>query len=197
MPDQPNTTAAKSYVESRWGIVVGSWRASGSVPNSDHPKGLALDCMTSDLATGNEIETWALSHPEWCKYTIWQRRYKTPQGTNDPYSGPSPHTDHVHISLIAGSTFDGGPGTGPASGGMVNAGLLDTLTAPFAALGAVLSFVTNPGNWLRLGLFILGGGMVVFSLSTYYVHRFGIGGVEQIMDTDLPGGLDKSEVDGD
>lgn len=180
--DQPNTIAAKQYVQGRWNITVGSYRAVGSVPNSDHPKGLALDCMTTNLQVGNEIEAWALSNPTWCKYTIWQRRYKTPAGVNEPYTGPSPHTDHVHISLIEGALFNPGSGGAvPVGYNVTQAGITDVLTAPFEILGKFLSFITNPGNWMRLGLFILGMVLVIGA-----AVKVGIGGnlsqVKEVMD---------------
>jgi hypothetical protein len=84
--------------------TIGGYRATGSVPDSDHPKGLAIDVMTH---SGDAIANWAVNNASrlGIKYVIWNRRiWQNGSWTN--YTGPSPHTDHVHISFYAtaGST---------------------------------------------------------------------------------------------
>jgi hypothetical protein len=83
-------------------LRMGGWRPSGSVPNSDHPKGLAIDVMTGDNAMAGRIIGVARRTPG-LRNWIWSRHYasvntgwrRTPCGG---HCGPSPHTDHVHLS---------------------------------------------------------------------------------------------------
>lgn len=98
--------AAAEEISARFQISnIGGWRATGSVPGSDHPKGLALDVMT--VSKGNLVANWVIANSARLSvtYIIWNRRIWK-NGKWSPYSGPSPHTDHVHIS------FAPGPGDG-------------------------------------------------------------------------------------
>jgi hypothetical protein len=80
-------------------MTIGGWRARGSVPGSDHPKGKALDLMTASGTVAHQIISRFLGQTG-AKYWIWNRQFASaatgwrPRG----YSGPSPHTDHVHLS---------------------------------------------------------------------------------------------------
>jgi hypothetical protein len=84
------------------GMTIGGWRATGSVPGSDHPKGLALDLMTTHDPTARKIILMFRSQPG-AKYWIWNRQaaYASNGWRVVPYTGPSPHTDHVHLSYTA------------------------------------------------------------------------------------------------
>lgn len=55
-------------------------------PKSDHPHGLAIDLMTSNLNVGNEVVKYAKANADRLaiKYTLWQVK---------------DHYDHVHISF--------------------------------------------------------------------------------------------------
>lgn len=69
---------------------TGTIYGRGSRPNnptSDHPRGYAVDFMTSNLAVGNAIKKYALDNQTrlGVKYVIWQE--------------PA-HYDHVHISFV-------------------------------------------------------------------------------------------------
>lgn len=86
-------------------ITIGGWRARGSVPGSDHPKGKALDLMTTNpvvhaalIAFGKKLDG--------DKYWISRRRWAHVRDGYRvrPYHGPSPHMDHVHWSFYG----DGG-----------------------------------------------------------------------------------------
>lgn len=96
------------------GTIYG-WRATGSVADSDHPKGLAIDVMTT--LKGPAVANYAIANAARLsiKYIIWNRQIWQ-NGKWTKYSGPSPHTDHVHIS------FNGTPG----SGGPVDSGGTDS-----------------------------------------------------------------------
>lgn len=106
---KPHVRAAAVEIRDRFGIAnIGGWRATGSVQNSDHPKGLALDVMTT--LRGTEISAWAIANASRLSitYIIWNRQiWRGGQWTR--YTGPSPHTDHVHLS------FSASPGTGGAN----------------------------------------------------------------------------------
>lgn len=83
-------------------LRMGGWRATGSVPGSDHPKGLAIDVMTTDEATAQRVIKVMRATPGF-RLWIWNRHYAS---TNTGWRvtacgsacGPSPHTDHVHGS---------------------------------------------------------------------------------------------------
>ncbi len=101
-----NTAKAADYFGSRYGIkTIGGYSSSGSVPNSDHPKGLALDYMINNISNGKKTGT-ALANDviknakAWnVKYVIWYHYIWSPERGWHKYSGPSPHTDHVHVSF--------------------------------------------------------------------------------------------------
>ena len=99
----PNTAQWGSYAAQRWGISVGGWRAHGSVPGSDHPKGLADDMMVgSNSALGHTIANDFVSNASvrGVKYVIWNHQIWTPDRGWHAYNGPNPHTDHVHVSFL-------------------------------------------------------------------------------------------------
>jgi hypothetical protein len=100
--ESPNTANAARFAAQQWGIQVGGWRAKGSVPNSDHPKGLADDFMIRSAAQGGQIAAYFQANAaQWgVKYIIWDRMINTLDGRGwRPYTGPNPHTDHVHVSF--------------------------------------------------------------------------------------------------
>lgn len=101
-----NTAAAADYWGSRYGIkIIGGWRAHGSVPGSDHPKGRALDFMINNVSRGKARGTSLANdiisnYRQWnVKYVIWNRYIWSPGKGWRRYHGPSPHTDHVHVSF--------------------------------------------------------------------------------------------------
>jgi hypothetical protein len=102
----PNVGRAADSLGSKFGIRTIGGRGPGSVPNSDHPKGLALDYMINNLgkrghATGNALANYAIqNYKAWnIKYVIWNRYIWSPGRGWHRYNGPSPHTDHVHVSF--------------------------------------------------------------------------------------------------
>ena len=87
----------------------------------EHPRGRACDFMITgggsaaegpDRERGQAMAEWVMSHADELHllYVIWYRRIWDPSMGNvpwdqwRPYSGASPHTDHVHVSvkLMAG-----------------------------------------------------------------------------------------------
>jgi hypothetical protein len=171
--DKPVTANAIRYLESNYKIVVNGWRAGACIEGREHPCGLAVDAMTTDRGKGDAITGWALLHPD-LKYVIWQRRIMYPGGRDEAYRGASPHTDHVHISF---------KGTGPAGSPTIDMqGQADALAAQGAGaewanllgplkqiydaikgiydvlgtIGKAFAFLTDPKNWWRIALFVLG-----------------------------------------
>jgi hypothetical protein len=101
--ESPNTAQWGQYAASKWGVTVGGWRAHGSVPNSDHPKGLADDIMIgSNTSLGYSIADDFISNAgaRGVKYVIYNHQIWDPQRGWHPYHGPNPHTDHVHVSFL-------------------------------------------------------------------------------------------------
>lgn len=100
-----DVASAADDLGSRFGIKTIYGLGPGSVPGSDHPKGLALDFMINNLgnghATGNNLANFAIQNYRSLnvKYVIWNRYIWHPKTGWQPYHGPSDHTDHVHVSF--------------------------------------------------------------------------------------------------
>lgn len=101
-----NTSKAADYWGSKYGIKsIGGFREHGSVPGSDHPKGRALDYMINNISNGTKVGTSLANdiiknYKSWdVKYVIWNRYIWSPSKGWRKYSGPSDHTDHVHVSF--------------------------------------------------------------------------------------------------
>lgn len=107
-----NLGAVKAHVRAaaeRYGAAfgikdIGGYRTRGSVPGSDHPRGLGLDFMVSAKtakSTGDALAAALLADPS-VTYVIWNRRINSKNGKGwRAYYGPSAHTDHVHASFRA------------------------------------------------------------------------------------------------
>jgi hypothetical protein len=102
----PTTSKAADYFGSKYGIKTIGGIGPGSVPGSDHPKGRAIDLMINNLGsrgtnTGTAMANDIIAHyKEWnVKYVIWNRYIWHPGRGWTKYSGPSAHTDHVHVSF--------------------------------------------------------------------------------------------------
>jgi hypothetical protein len=89
----------------RFGLSMGGYRAQGSVPGSDHPKGKAIDIMTGSWLMHRVLRQF-VQHLPGAKYWISMRQIAMArEGWKPrPYSGPSPHTDHVHASFFRQGT---------------------------------------------------------------------------------------------
>jgi hypothetical protein len=99
----PGTQALNDALSERFpGTEIGGYREDPAYPD-EHPAGKALDFMTTDIEVGNQaLQTgWEGG----ADYAIWQNKMHYPDGTTKPYTGPNPHTDHVHFHH---------PGTAPA-----------------------------------------------------------------------------------
>ncbi len=128
----PHVRAAADHFGRAHNIsTIGGWRARGSVPGSDHPKGLALDYMTRSKPVGDALARDLIENAQaWnVKYVIWWRQIWHPGRGWKPYSGPSAHTDHVHAS------FGDKPGKG--GGKPLNPSPISSVLDPLGVAGAI------------------------------------------------------------
>jgi hypothetical protein len=144
---------AANYFGPKYGITVIYGIGPGSVANSDHPKGLALDFMTSNKQKGDALAADVISNANaWSvKYVIWYRRIWQ-DGKWSAYTGPRSHTDHVHVSFYAT------PGTGnttPVANPLIPNPIEDLITV-FKTLDTAVSWITKKENWARIMMFLAG-----------------------------------------
>lgn len=146
---KPSAIAVAEYFGPRHGISrIGGWRAVGSVPGSNHPKGLALDFITRDKAKGDRLANDLIAnHKAWgITEVIWWRRIWTPSGGWRAYNGPSAHTDHVHASVSEN-------GKVPSTGGVIPVG--SSFIIPDSIENAA-KFLTDPAVYRKVALYVLG-----------------------------------------
>jgi hypothetical protein len=162
---KPWVADAADFLGNLFGFTdIGGWRAHGSVANSDHPKGLALDFMTNDSVKGNQLLQYGISHAKelGIHYLIYNRKIYEAKNDFQPrtYTGPSPHTDHVHIS------FNAAPGSGVTDGATpaVGVGWNPSSWPVIGQIEGAAEKLTSPDWWKRLGLYVLGTLLVVFGL---------------------------------
>lgn len=107
---KPWVLEAANYLGSKYGISsIGGVGDRGNNPTSDHPRGLALDFMTTDVDKGWSLANEALRLQGVLDgtYMIWQKKihsfdsrgwrdYSHPSGASSPTLD---HMDHVHISF--------------------------------------------------------------------------------------------------
>lgn len=164
---KPWVQSAADYLGNLFGFTdIGGYREHGSVKNSDHPKGLALDFMTNDSRKGNELLQYGIAHYKelGIRYLIYNRKiYQAKNGFQpEDYTGPSPHTDHVHISF-EDSAPSGGTVTTPVVGGVT--GVFDTSQWPVIGdLEKAAERLTSRDFWIRAGLYMAGLLLVVAGL---------------------------------
>jgi hypothetical protein len=136
---------------------IGGYREHGSVPNSDHPKGLALDFMTLKASQANALIDYVLAHQAalGVKYVIYNRRIYQ-NGQWKAYTGPNPHTDHVHISFN-----DTSPSGGSAlTGNVQQVGWTDNIPI-LGPLNDLADKLQDGDFWKRVGLYGLGATLIV------------------------------------
>lgn len=173
---KPHVIAAADYFGPKYGIKsVGGWRAVGSVPNSDHPKGLALDFMTRDKATGDRLAADLIaSRAQWgISYVIWWRRIWTPEKGWHNYTGPVPHTDHVHASFNSKPGSNGGVSSdaGTAVQNVVNP--IGALTDLVPTLKKITETLTNPQTYRDLGFVMIGLACIILGIVLLVVGSAG------------------------
>lgn len=159
---KPHVRAAAEEVGPKFGIKnIGGYRATGSVPNSDHPKGLALDFMTFSKSKGDALSAFLIANASrlGITYVIWWGKIWQ-NGQWKTYSGPSPHIDHVHASFSS---------SGASGGSVVESatGAIDTL----GKLDDIAEKLIDPALWKRVGLFVLGANLVIFGLLVIFLPK--------------------------
>lgn len=138
----------------------------GSTPGSDHPKGLALDFMTSNKATGDSLVNDLIANRAAfdITYIIWWRQIWHPGRGWVKYTGTNnPHVDHAHVS------FGMNPGTGSPTdtiptvpvGNPLIPDEIEALVQVVKDINTGFQWLSEPNNWRRIGLFF-GGLMLVF-----------------------------------
>lgn len=100
---KPPAVVARRMIHKFWPSItdIGGYRADGGGYN-DHPSGRALDIMTSDVSTGNQINDWLHANKDalGLNYTIYRQTYKSSDGSSnlmeDRGSPTANHMDHIH-----------------------------------------------------------------------------------------------------
>lgn len=174
---KPWVRDAANFIGPKFGITL----IYGNVPGQfDHPKGLALDFMISNLkngkAIGDELAAYVVANYQQLNitYVIWYRRIIYPADTRGwhAYTGPSPHTDHVHTSYKAVPTSSGLPSGAPSDISVTPVGNPVTDTEQKVAylwgigtrLDEVFKWINDRGNQKRVGLYLAGAGFIFLGL---------------------------------
>ena len=198
-PVSPLVEAVANFLGPMFGITtIYGHRATGSVPDSDHPKGKALDFMVPSLGVGDRLANFAAANAKrlGVKYIVWNRRSWNPErGTWVAYTSTSnPHIDHVHISFK--DKNDGTPISQFASGFLadVTGGLQDTtdiasnVLDPFG-IATITANLVKPDFWRRIAT---GGiGVMTIIAGLVFIARRPIGNL-----VSAAGGLASTAVQG-
>lgn len=184
--------AVKSWVQTaadevgnRFGVTTIYGVGSREIANSDHPKGLALDFMVgNDYAKGDQIASYLQAnwHVYSVTYIIWKQHIwneaRASEGWRampDRGSLTANHYDHVHVSFQANGrinmTQQGGddPNKGGFSIPDPLAGIKDTVNG----IKSTLEFISDPHNWLRVGMVTAGGLLVILALVMFVASSQG------------------------
>jgi hypothetical protein len=159
----------RDEVTSRWpGTVFGTiGDAAHQLRDSDHNPDAdgdvnALDIMTKSKAEGDTVAAGlvarAVAGALPLSYVIWNRTiWSSSHGWKPrPYTGASPHTDHVHVSAVD----EAGAGTGGGFG-------LPSLPNPLNAAGDLVDgLLANAGKLAVMGA-LLAGGLALVVLGLY------------------------------
>lgn len=101
----PGTAVLRSEIAKRFGYtrteVIRDKSRCQDTP-SEHCECRAIDFFTTDVTKGRRLFDWLVSNAEdlGVQSVIFNRRAWGFGNWNErPYTGPSPHTDHVHVGL--------------------------------------------------------------------------------------------------
>lgn len=168
---KPHVKMAADTLGPKYGYTVIYGLGPGSIAGSDHPKGLALDFMSTDKGRGDSLvaDLIANANVYAVKYIVWYRRSWNPKRGWVPYkSTPNPHTDHVHVSFEA-KPGDGTPVTVTPSGtpgvGLPGVTELQTLLGIAQDFDAMVSWLTKAENWRRIGIGAAGVALVLVGMA--------------------------------
>lgn len=174
-PVKPHVATAANMLAGRFGIkTMYGWRPVDQFP--DHPSGLAVDFMISNLSNGKSVgdalSAYVVQNYKalGVKYVIWYRQVWNPtQGWHKYTSTSNPHTDHVHVTWNAtpgtGDLTD--PGAGPVA---TNVGLpgydqIKALYDVFSDINKTMAYLTDTGTLIRVGLW--GAGMFLVAIAIF------------------------------
>lgn len=160
---KPHVQKAADELAPKFGIkVVGGYRPGiGEYGRRDHPLGLALDLMCNKQQ-GDGLAAYAHANAGRLNiyYIIWWRKIWNVERASEgwrSYSGANPHTDHVHISFRKlGDEVPGGGSTGSGTG-------IPTIPDLDAVVKAS-EWLTNSQNWVRVGIFLAGAGLLIIGI---------------------------------
>lgn len=129
-PVRPQTALVANTVGPMFGITLAyGWREVDPYP--DHPSGLAIDFMTSNLpdgtTAGDELAAYLQQHSAelGVDYLIWRQRIWSPARATEGWrlmedrgSPTQNHMDHVHLTLtgLGSSTLTGVCGSATSTG---------------------------------------------------------------------------------
>lgn len=169
---KPHVASAANLLGPKYGITtVHGWGLRAG--KSDHPLGLALDFMTSNVTIGTALarEAQANAAALGITYIIWNRQIwsvaRASEGWRHYSSSSDPntaHTNHVHIS------FSATPGTGATNlalgtpTALPGADQIMALVDLFRNINESVEWITNKDNWIRIGLFAGGFLLVLFAV---------------------------------
>jgi hypothetical protein len=170
-PVKPHVKAAADAIAAQFGVkTMYGWRPVDPFP--DHPSGLAVDFMVSNLpngkAIGDGIANYVIQNGKalGVKYLIWYRRsYNISRGTWEPYnSSPNPHTDHVHVTWNA-SAGTGDVVTTPVANPIDEVkSQVSQMYGVFKTLSGMLEKAQDPKWRLRIELGMIGVALIGFGL---------------------------------
>lgn len=187
---KPNVKQAANDAGTLYGIttIYGVGQRDGQ---SDHPKGLALDFMVpGNSAKGDQVAQYFVTNAGkyGVHYIIWKQSIlNITERLSDGWRAmpdrggvTANHYDHVHVSFnnvsVGSGAFLGLPPGLPIPGlpgmpipmlpngvgGIPNpvSGAVDTVKK----LSDFYDFVSNPHNWLRVAMFVVGMNLVTLAL---------------------------------
>jgi hypothetical protein len=141
-PVKPWVADAAGFLGKEFGIKdIGGWRAKGSVPGSNHPKGLALDFMTrngqalADYARANAAEL-GVTEVIWNR-KIWGRR------RDGALIRVRPTTPTMFIFRLPIRRH---PGSSPAAAAESSPAFLILATSPTPRAGSPADYRTFPNR---------------------------------------------------
>lgn len=183
---KPWVAASAGEITRRFGITnIGGYRSSGSVPNSDHPRGLADDVMIKSKGQGDAVAAYSVANADrlGITYVIWDRKIWNPSVSNQwrDYDGPSAHTDHVHRSyradgprkggrmsttdaVLTGAEAAGGIGGGLAAAARALLGIQDQ-AQQIADVGLTISKLALPTTQVRIWSGVLGAVLLIIGIT--------------------------------
>lgn len=135
----PGTAELRRRILARWGHIltgVGTYNCRPNTADTDsespHGEGRGADSMIPTVGgqadrRGDELANWLIQYavPLGVQFIAWDHmkwNRESPDRVR-PYTGPNPHTDHVHTERVAGDPpvldFVEGPLPGQGGGGLV------------------------------------------------------------------------------